>query len=67
MDLAKQMQEKLYEMYVDNYYSDSKFGKSKAFLAAMAGGAIDGAVIVFPIMFTALLLTTKEIKRLRKK
>ena len=66
MDLAKQMQEKLYEVYVDNYDSDSKLKKLKAVLAAMAGGAIDGAVIAYPVMLVALMLTTKKLKNSKK-
>lgn len=60
MDLAKLMQEKLYEVYVDCYYSDSKLGKVKAGLAAMVSGAIDGAVVSFPILMAACCLTARK-------
>lgn len=67
MGLAKLMQEKLEEVHEEEWCSDSKLGKVKASLAALAGGAIDGAVIAYPIMFIALISATKEIKKLRKK
>jgi hypothetical protein len=54
MNLATKMQDKLNEVYWENFDSDSKLKKAKANLAAFTCGAIDGAVIMYPFVLAAL-------------
>lgn len=54
MGLATELQEKLMETFDDNINSERKVDRFKAILAAFISGAIDGAVVMYPFMCTAL-------------
>ncbi len=60
MNLATKMQKKLDEVYYDNYYQNSRIGKVKAILAALGSGAIDGAIIAYPIIMIGCCLGIKN-------
>lgn len=66
MNLATNLQEKLDEVYWDNCNKDSKLKKCKANGAALLCGAIDGAVLIYPFMFAALIVANKKIRDLSK-
>lgn len=65
MKMATKLQKKCDEVWDENYYEDSKLKKAKAIGAAMLSGAIDGAVIVYPIMLVGLIAANRELKKLR--
>lgn len=65
MNMATKLQKKCDEVWDENYYEDSKLKKAKAIGAAMLSGAIDGAVIVYPIMLVGLIAANRELKKLR--
>lgn len=64
MSMAKHLQEKLDEVYWDNY-GEGKLGTAKAVGAAFLSGAIDGAVIVYPFLLISCVMATKELKKLK--
>lgn len=63
MNFATQMQEKLKDIYDNNIISDRKRDKAKALAAAMCNGAIDGFVIMYPVVFAALVVADCKLKR----
>lgn len=50
MNYASKIQKKCDEVWDENYSEDSKLKKLKACGAAILSGAIDGAVVAYPIM-----------------
>lgn len=66
MRYATELQDWCDDIWAENWYSTSKLNKCKAYSAAMLSGAIDGAVIMYPIVLTALILRNKQIKKLLK-
>lgn len=68
MELATMIQEKCKEIYDENY-GTGKLGTLKAIGAAILSGAVDGAVIAYPIMLGSLVLVTKVMtkKNIEKK
>lgn len=58
MELATMIQEKCKEIYDENY-GTGKLGTLKVIGAAILSGAVDGAVIAYPIMLGSLVLVTK--------
>lgn len=66
MDLATMMQEALTDYYYDNCDDESRLKRVKATSAAFLSGAIDGAVIVYPLMLISLFAAVRKIKKLEK-
>lgn len=60
MDLATKMQEVLNDCYYDNCDDESRLKRVKATAAAFLSGAIDGAVIVYPLMLISLFCSRKK-------
>ena len=58
MELATMIQEKCKEIYDENY-GTGKLGTLKAIGAEILSGAVDGAVIAYPIMLGSLVLVKK--------
>ena len=67
MNFASKWQEKLEDVWYENWYSDRKRDKAKAIAAAMCSGIIDGAVIIYPVMLVGLLAANGKIKKLEGK
>mgnify|MGYP006886103836 CR=1 FL=1 len=66
MDLATKMQEVLNDCYYDNCDDESRPKRVKATTAAFLSGAIDGAVIVYPLMLISFFAAGRKIKKLEK-
>ena len=59
MKLATWIQDKLDDIYYDNMSDDSKISKVKCVGSAILSGAIDGAIIAFPILITGCIINKK--------
>ena len=68
MELATMIQAKCKEIYDENY-GEGKLRMLKAIGAAMLSGAVDGAIIAYPIILGSLVLVTKVMtkKNIEKK
>lgn len=66
MNMASKIQNKCDEIWEENWYEDSKLKKLKAVDAAILSGAIDGAVIAYPIMVGISLYTIYKCNKIRK-
>ena len=66
MNMASKIQNKCDEIWDGNYHEDSKLKKLKAAGAAILSGAIDGAVIAYPIMVGIDLYTIYKCNKIRK-
>ena len=66
MNMASKIQNKCDEIWEENWYEDSKLKKLKAAGAAILSGAIDGAVIAYPIMVGIDLYTIYKCTKIRK-
>lgn len=64
--MATKLQKKCDEVYWDNILEDSKLKKCKAYGAAFLGGAIDGAVIAYPMLLIGCIAAGKQLKKLSK-
>lgn len=62
---ATAIQEWCLDIWRENWNSTSKLNTCKAFGAAMLSGAIDGAVFMYPIVLTALIMSNKQNKKLK--
>lgn len=60
MRLATKIQDKLDDIYYDNVFKDSKISKAKALGSALLSGAIDGAIIAFPILMIGCIAKIKK-------
>ena len=67
MNLATKMQEKLEDIWNENWVSDRKRDKVKAVTAALCSGAIDGFVLMGPIMLAGLFAKNHKIEKLQNK
>ena len=67
MNLATKMQEKLEDIWNENWVSDRKRDKVKAVTAALCSGAIDGFVLMGPIMLAGLFAKNHKIAKLQNK
>lgn len=67
MNFASEWQEKLHDIWDENWDSDKKLDRVKARAAAMCSGAIDGAVIMYPIMLVSLFVASAKIKKLEER
>ena len=56
MKLATKIQNKLDNIYYNNVFKDSKISKAKAIGSALLSGAIDGAIIAFPILIIGYII-----------
>ena len=66
MNMASKIQNKCDEIWEENWYEDSKLKKLKAAGAAILSGAIDGAVIAYPIMVGINLYTIYKCNKIHK-
>ena len=66
MNMASKIQNKCDEIWEENWYEDSKLKKLKAAGAAILSGAIDGAVIAYPIMVGIDLYNIYKCNKIRK-
>ena len=66
MNMASKIQNKCDEIWEENWYEDSKLKKLKAAGAVILSGAIDGAVIAYPIMVGIDLYTIYKCNKICK-
>lgn len=59
MELATMIQEKCKEIFDENY-GTGKIGTIKAIGASILSGAVDGAVIAYPIVLVTKVMTKKK-------
>ena len=66
MNMASKIQNKCDKIWDENWHENSKLKKLEAAGAATLSGAIDGAVIAYPIMVGIALCTIYKCNKIRK-